>query len=73
MFYYVYVLQSAKDKNFYVGYTNNIKRRIEEHNSGHVESTKNRIPFKLRVVPKTIFCKNLTQRTQRIRKVRREY
>ena len=47
MFYYVYVIQSAKDKNFYVGYTNNIKKRIEEHNSGHVESTKSRIPFKL--------------------------
>lgn len=47
MFYYVYVIQSTKDKNFYVGYTNNIKKRIEEHNNGHVESTKSRIPFKL--------------------------
>lgn len=47
MFYYVYVLQSAKDKNFYIGYTNNIKNRIQEHNSGHVESTKRRIPLKL--------------------------
>lgn len=47
MYYYVYLLQSAKDKKFYVGYTNNVKRRIEEHNSGNVESTKNRIPFKL--------------------------
>jgi len=47
MFHYVYVIQSAKDKNFYVGYTNNIKKRIEEHNSGHVKSTKSRVPFKL--------------------------
>ena len=42
MFYYVYVLQSEKDKNFYVGYTKNINRRLDEHNSGEVKSTKNR-------------------------------
>jgi putative endonuclease len=47
MLYYVYVLQSATDKNFYVGYTNNIKKRIEEHNRGLVISTKKRIPLKL--------------------------
>lgn len=47
MFYYVYVLQSAKDKNFYVGFTNNIRKRISEHNNGKVLSTKERIPLKL--------------------------
>ncbi len=46
-FYYVYVLQSEKDGNFYVGYTNDIKRRLEEHNSGKVPSTKDRKPLKL--------------------------
>ena len=35
MNYYVYVLRNAnKDNNItYVGYTNNLKRRIQEHNS----------------------------------------
>lgn len=47
MFYYGYVLRSSKNNNFYVGYTNNFKRRIDEHNNGQVESTKNRLPFKL--------------------------
>lgn len=47
MFYYVYILQSSKDKNFYVGYTYNIKKRIVEHNNGKVDSTKNRLPLKL--------------------------
>jgi len=28
--YYIYVLQSLKDKNFYVGYTNNLKKRKTE-------------------------------------------
>ncbi|MCL6495903.1 MAG: GIY-YIG nuclease family protein [Ignavibacterium sp.] len=43
----IYVLQSLKDLNFYVGYTNNLVKRIEEHNKGKVPSTKNRVPFKL--------------------------
>jgi len=47
MYYYVYVLQSEKDYKFYVGYTNNIKRRLTDHNNGKVTSTKKRIPLKL--------------------------
>ncbi|WP_415830627.1 GIY-YIG nuclease family protein, partial [Gillisia limnaea] len=31
--YYVYILECS-DKLFYTGITNNISRRIEEHNSG---------------------------------------
>lgn len=46
-FYYTYVLLSLKDNNFYTGYTNNIKRRFEEHCKGYVESTKDRKPLKL--------------------------
>ena len=45
--YTVYILQSLKDNRTYVGYTNNLNRRIKEHNTGQVESTKNRIPFKI--------------------------
>ena len=44
-FYYTYVLKSEKDNKFYTGYTNDIKRRFEEHNNGLVKSTKNRRPF----------------------------
>lgn len=45
--YYTYVLISEKDGNFYVGYTNDIQKRISEHNNGTVNSTKNRLPLKL--------------------------
>ncbi|MFH0863984.1 MAG: GIY-YIG nuclease family protein [Candidatus Gottesmanbacteria bacterium] len=45
--FYVYILKSKKDGNLYTGSTNDLKRRIEEHNSGLVYSTKNRKPFKL--------------------------
>ena len=47
MYYYVYVLLSEKDGNFYTGYTNDIKRRLDEHNDGKVYSTKLRLPVKL--------------------------
>ncbi|MBU1101541.1 MAG: GIY-YIG nuclease family protein [Bacteroidetes bacterium] len=45
--FYVYILQSEKDSNFYTGYTKDINKRLTEHNSGRVESTKNRRPFRL--------------------------
>lgn len=36
-----------KDFMFYVGFTKDIKKRLNEHNKGRVESTKNRRPLKL--------------------------
>jgi putative endonuclease len=45
--YYVYVLLSKKDNNFYIGCTSNLKRRIEEHNAKKNFSTKGRVPLEL--------------------------
>ncbi len=45
--YFVYVLFSGKDKQLYIGYTNNLKRRLVEHQSGKSPATKNRLPIKL--------------------------
>ena len=45
--YYTYVLQSLKDNNLYVGWTDNLKGRILEHNQGNVSSTRWRRPFQL--------------------------
>ena len=45
--YYTYVLQSETDDGFYVGFTQNLKLRFEQHNKGHVASTKNRRPLKI--------------------------
>ena len=38
--YFVYVLYSEKSHQFYIGQTNNLFRRIEEHNRGRVNATK---------------------------------
>lgn len=45
--YYTYILQSKKDKQFYTGYTNDLKERLESHNNGKITSTRNRLPIKL--------------------------
>ena len=45
--YIVYVLNSEVDKNFYVGFTTNLKNRLQEHNAGKVISTKFRRPFEV--------------------------
>jgi putative endonuclease len=45
--FYTYVILSKKDNNFYTGSTNNLARRMEEHNDGKVMSTKYRRPFEL--------------------------
>ena len=43
--YYIYLLKSAKDGQFYTGYTSDLENRLCLHNSGKVFSTKNRTPF----------------------------
>ena len=47
MFFYVYVLESSKDGERYVGYSSDLKKRLEEHARGLNFSTKFRLPFKL--------------------------
>lgn len=46
-FYYVYILRSLKDRLFYIGYSEDLKNRIKDHNSGKNNSTKNRRPLEL--------------------------
>ena len=47
VFFYVYVLESSKDKKRYLGYTNNLVRRLEEHKNGFSLSTQFRLPLQL--------------------------
>ena len=46
--WYVYVLESIKNKKLYTGYTNNLKKRLQEHNKGFGSKyTKTAKPFRL--------------------------
>ena len=44
--YNVYVLRSLKTNRRYVGLTNNLDRRVKEHNNGINRSTKGFLPWK---------------------------
>lgn len=45
--FHVYILQSEKDKHYYIGQTNNIEKRLIRHKKGQVQSTKSRLPLQL--------------------------
>jgi len=45
--YYTYVLKSQKDKRLYIGYSSDLRNRLNKHNNGEVESTKHRRPLEL--------------------------
>jgi putative endonuclease len=45
--FYVYVIRSTKKKYHYIGYTSDLRKRLEEHNSGKTKSIKHLIPFEL--------------------------
>lgn len=45
--FYVYVLKSQKHGKSYIGYTDDLKRRFKEHNSGQSGFTSHGIPWRL--------------------------
>ncbi|UOY08908.1 GIY-YIG nuclease family protein [Muricauda sp. SCSIO 64092] len=44
---FVYVLKSEIDNRLYVGLTQNVEKRLREHNSGKTRSTKGYRPWQL--------------------------
>jgi putative endonuclease len=46
-FHYVYILRSLKDGLFYIGYSEDLRTRVKDHNAGKNVSTKNRRPLEL--------------------------
>ena len=45
--YYTYILKSHKDNRYYIGSTADLNKRVIEHNSGSVKSTKSYTPWSL--------------------------
>ena len=64
-----YVIKSCKDELLYIGYTNDLKRRVKEHNNGSNISTKHRIPFEL-VYYEAYFSKKDAMKRERSLKLR---
>jgi putative endonuclease len=47
MKFFVYILQSQKDKKFYIGSTSDLEKRLVYHNRGANRSTRHRRPCTL--------------------------
>jgi putative endonuclease len=45
--FYTYVLKSKKDNKLYIGQSRDLRSRIDKHNKGLVNSTKDRRPLRL--------------------------
>lgn len=60
--FYVYVLQSLKDYRTYVGFSDDWKRRLTQHNAGQVKSTKDRRPLKI------LFIETFEKRTEAMKR-----
>lgn len=43
--YYTYVLKGKSNPSFYIGYTADLKKRLELHNSGNVDATRKGRPW----------------------------
>ena len=43
--FYIYIIQSVKNKELYIGYTDDLKKRLKEHNQGLNFSTKRYLPW----------------------------
>jgi putative endonuclease len=45
--FYTYVLRSKRDGKHYIGFTEDLERRLREHNDGLVKATEHRRPLEL--------------------------
>jgi len=65
--YYVYILKSKKDNNLYIGSTSDLRKRLTEHNTGKVKSTKPRLPFSIVYYEAYIFEEEARTRESRLK------
>jgi putative endonuclease len=65
--YYTYILRSLKNNKYYIGYTSNLEKRLEEHNFGRVSFTKRHIPWELYCFEKFEDIKKAIQRERQIK------
>ena len=45
--FYVYILQSDVDQSYYIGFTQNVAKRLLRHNNGETTYTKRKLPWSL--------------------------
>ncbi len=60
--YNIYIIQSEKNNSYYIGQTNDLERRIDEHNRGKDKYTRNKTPWKL------VYKENFENRNEAIKR-----
>ena len=65
--YYLYILRLS-NYQIYIGFTNNIRKRLEEHNDGKVLTTSKYLPAKLIYYECYLSKKDALQREKMIKK-----
>lgn len=66
----VYILQSQKNKRYYIGSTINVNRRLHEHNIGKVKATKYLRPLELKFFYPTESIKEARQLEYKLKKLK---
>ena len=71
--YYVYILECS-DKTLYTGWTNNVEKRIQEHNNGKAGAkyTRSRRPVKMVFVEEHSTLPDALKRETQIKKLSRD-
>ena len=64
---YTYILWSSRLQKYYTGSTNNLDKRVKEHNSGKSKYTKKGIPWRLIKVEEYLTKKGAYKREMEIK------
>lgn len=73
LMYYVYLLKSEKDNKFYIGFTADLRKRLQEHNERKNKSTSYRGPFKLIYYESYLESRDARIREQRLKQFKNGY
>ncbi len=71
--YYVYILESLIDGDFYKGYTDDYEQRFKEHNSGESKFTRSKMPWRLIFVQEFASEHDALIRERQLKKCNKEY
>ena len=71
--YFVYILQSEKDNTYYKGFTENVEKRLSQHNNGLSKYTSSKMPWKLIYLEEYSTKREALIREKQIKRFNSEY
>jgi putative endonuclease len=72
MAWFIYILQSEVDGDFYKGITEDIDKRIYEHNTGQSQFTSTKMPWRLVYFKEMVSKKDAIIEEKRIKRLNRK-